>query len=154
MQPSKLIISFPFHILLQSNNLLKINTNQATKPHFHCHQCDKPNKPTLNPRAIPLLSLSPSFLTHETILPSVIVELNAGMKISRIFACTTRFALLLLTPADIGRESKEPAPPTNAEALLKLDAEAGVAAANDRCNEVAIADDEAVNRNPARGAQA
>lgn len=40
----------------------------------------------------PLLSLSPSFLTHDTILPSVMVELRAGMKISRILACTSRGA--------------------------------------------------------------
>ncbi|RHN81556.1 hypothetical protein MtrunA17_Chr1g0200451 [Medicago truncatula] len=36
----------------------------------------------------PLESLSPSDLIHETILPSVIVELSAGMKISRILART------------------------------------------------------------------
>lgn len=62
------------------------------------------------------------------------VELKAGMKISRILACTTRLALRRVTPADAVRD-KEAAPPTNAEALLKLEAEA-----NDRCNEVAIAD--------------
>jgi hypothetical protein len=68
------------------------------------------------------------------------VELRAGMKISRILASTTRLTLRLrVAPADWGR-AKLPDEPTKAEALRKLDTEA-----NDRCNEVAIAEKKSSN---------
>lgn len=44
----------------------------------------------------PLLSLSPSDLIQETILPSVMVELRAGMKISRILALIIRVFFLVV----------------------------------------------------------
>lgn len=78
------------HSKTQSNPMSHCSSPRAHHP-IQSNPIDKPQtksqgKPT---GCAPLLSLSPSLLTHETILPSVMVELNAGMKISRIFACTT-----------------------------------------------------------------